>query len=368
MRARLADPVVWADVAQVAKTVLAAVIAWVVAVHVFHLSQAFLAPWAALLTVHATVFGTVRRGVQQVATSVMGVLIAFAAGSLLGIGAAAVAAVVFAGLVAGRLRGLHDQTTTAAATALVVLTAGYADDSGMLLSRLLDTGIGIAVGLLVNLAVWPPLRDRAAAHQIDEIDDRIGDLLREIAGSLRDGSANVDDWIARTSELDDDVDEAHRVLGQARESGRLNPRRSAATRMHAAEAFGAILTRLGQAIAEIRSMALTIGLDQIPAERWHPGFRDTWLGLLDRLALAVDDADAEAIKAIRADLDRYATGLDVRELADGLWPIAGALLINLRNILEALEEVAGAQPVRVPHRRSGLARAAPAPKFVVPPD
>jgi hypothetical protein len=107
-------------------------------------------------------------------------------------------------------------------------------------------------------------------------------------------------------------------------------------------------------------MALTIGLDQIPAERWHPGFRDTWLGLLDRLALAVDDADAEAIKAIRADLDRYATGLDVRELADSLWPIAGALLINLRNILEALEEVAGAQPVRVP----AIAR----PRFVVSPD
>src|SRR5262245_50212487 len=125
---RLRDPVAWADAAQLIKTALAAVIAWLVAVHVFDLSQAFLAPWAALLTVHATVFGTVRRGVQQVATSVLGVLIAFAAGGVLGISAAAIGAVVFAGLVAGRLRGLHDQTTTAAATALVVLTAGYADD------------------------------------------------------------------------------------------------------------------------------------------------------------------------------------------------------------------------------------------------
>ena len=52
---------------------------------------------------------------------------------------------------------------TAAATAIVVLTTGYSNDSGMLAARLLDTGIGIAVGLLVNLAVWPPLRDRGAA-------------------------------------------------------------------------------------------------------------------------------------------------------------------------------------------------------------
>ena len=46
---------------------------------------------------------------------------------------------------------------------------------------------GSRVGLLVNLLVWPPLRDRAAAHQIDVIDDRIGELLRDMAGALRRG-------------------------------------------------------------------------------------------------------------------------------------------------------------------------------------
>ena len=353
---RLRDPVVWADAAQLVKTALAAVIAWSLAVHVFHVAQAFLAPWAALLTVHATVFGTVRRGVQQVGTSMFGVVIAFAVGSLLGVGTIAVGAAVLAGLIAGLMRGLRDQTTTAAATALVVLTAGYADDGGMLLSRLLDTGIGIAVGLLVNLLVWPPLRDRAAAHRIDVIDDRIGDLLREIAGELRSGSASVDDWIAHTNELDDDVDAARGDLGQARESGRLNPRRAVPVRMRAAEAFGALLTRLEQAVAEVRSMALTIGLGRITSEGWDPGFRDAWLNLLSRSGTAIRDADVQAIKAVRADLDRYARALDVRELPDGFWPIGGALLVNLRNILEALDAVAGAQPVRVPVRTSRAPR------------
>src|ERR1700750_2411269 len=96
----LRDPVVWADAAQLLKTALASVIAWILAVHVFHVAQAFLAPWAALLTVHATVFGTVRRGVQQVGTSVLGVLIAFAVGSMLGIGAIGIGAAVLAGLLA----------------------------------------------------------------------------------------------------------------------------------------------------------------------------------------------------------------------------------------------------------------------------
>jgi uncharacterized membrane protein YccC len=360
MLTRLRDPVVWADASQLIKTALAAVIAWVLAVHVFHVAQAFLAPWAALLTVHATVFGTVRRGVQQVGASVLGVLIAFAAGSLFGSSALAIGIAVLAGLVAGLMRGLRDQTTTAAATALVVLTAGYADDGGMLLSRLLDTGIGIAVGLLVNLLVWPPLRDRAAAHRIGVIDDRIGDLLCDIAGALRTESASTDAWIARTNDLDDDIDDASHVLGEARESGRLNPRRAAPTRMRAAETLGAILSRLEQAVAETRSMALTIGLARVAPERWDPAFRERWLDLLGRAGTAIRGADVQAIKATRTDLDAFVAQLDVQDLPAGVWPVAGALLVNLRNILEALDVVAGAQPVRVPRPSSSRAAARPA--------
>ena len=76
LRQRVRDPIMWTGVSQLLKTVLATVIAWVLAAGVFHLEQAYLAPWAALLTVHATVFGTLRRGVQQAGASVLGVLVA----------------------------------------------------------------------------------------------------------------------------------------------------------------------------------------------------------------------------------------------------------------------------------------------------
>src|SRR3954467_7315344 len=187
---RVRDPVTWTDASQLLKTAAAAVIAWVLAVHVLGIAQPFLAPWAALLTVHATVDGTLQRGVQQVGASVVGVLVAFAAGRLFGVTALSLGIVVLVGLLAGSVRGLRTQSTTAAATALVVLTTGYSDDGGMLASRLLDTGIGIVVGLLVNLLVWPPLRDRSAAHQIGLIDDRIGALLCDIAAGVgRDGTS-----------------------------------------------------------------------------------------------------------------------------------------------------------------------------------
>jgi len=81
---RLRDPLFWGDVVQLGKTVLAAVLAWVVAAEVLDLSQPFLAPWAALLVVHATVYRTFSRGLQQVAAAVVAVVLASAIGHVWG--------------------------------------------------------------------------------------------------------------------------------------------------------------------------------------------------------------------------------------------------------------------------------------------
>jgi len=342
MRARLRDPVWWTNALQILKTVAAAVVAWVLAVYVFDIQQAFLAPWAALLTVHATVYRTFRRGAQQVGAAVVGVLVAFAFGSLLGLNALSVSLTIFAGLVAGSVRGLRAESTTAAATALVVLTTGASDEAGALFSRLADTGVGIAVGLLVNLLVWPPLRDRSAAAHVDAIDDRLGELLSEMAGTLR-GSVSDEDlegWTTRTSELDGDIERAWGVVRQARESGRLNPRRVARDRMRATDHYGAILEHPEQAVADTRSMVRTLGLARVPAPHW--------VELLERAGAAVSAAEPGELEAVRDDLDALAAELAADGLPDGTWVMTGALLVNLRKILASLDVVADAQPVQVP--------------------
>ena len=213
-----------------------------------------------------------------------------------------------------------------------------------------DTGIGIAVGLLVNVMVWPPLRDRSAANQIDVIDDRVGDLLADIAAQLQRGYAadDVEGWIARTDELSNDIDRAWSVIEEARESGRLNPRRAVPQRMQSAEGFVPIVNRLAQAVAETRSMARTIRIARVPPEEWDHAFREPWLELLHRAGTAVLDADSGEVKATREELSSLANRLAVDELHDDLWPVYGALLINLRNVLDALDAVAEAQPVQVP--------------------
>ena len=52
----------------------------------------------------------------------------------------------------GRHRWLRDESTTIATTGIVVLATNAAFQTDLLASRLLDTTVGVVVGLLVNLA------------------------------------------------------------------------------------------------------------------------------------------------------------------------------------------------------------------------
>jgi uncharacterized membrane protein YgaE (UPF0421/DUF939 family) len=344
--ARLRDPLLWTEISQLLKTVGAAVIAWLLAGHLFGVAQPFLAPWAALLTVNATVYRTFARGLQQVAAAVLGVLLAFAVGSLLGVGTVSLGLMLLAAMAVGRTRALRPEATTAGATGIVVLLAGYSSEHGVLAARLLDTVIGIGVGLLVNLLVWPPLHDRAAARQIDRLDDELGDLLSTIAREIREADEEIDAdaWVERTRDIDREIDAAWAGVRQARESGRLNLRRQAAPRVRATADFADVLERLEQAGAEARSMARTIGRTGARLADWDARFHETWVDLLARTGAAVTDADPSAIERVRGDIDEAVGALSGRSGA--LRPAQGALLVNLRNIADAVEDVAAAQPVR----------------------
>ena len=156
--------------------------------------------------VHATVYRTFSRGLQQVAAAVVAVVLASAIGHAWGPSTWAVAVLMVVCMAVGSVPWFRAETTIVATTGLVVLTTGF-DDDAMLLTRLLDTGIGVAVGLLVNVVVWPPLRSRTAIAAMDRLDDGIGELLVDMArgacARARPGTETVTEWIDRTRDLDE---------------------------------------------------------------------------------------------------------------------------------------------------------------------
>jgi uncharacterized membrane protein YccC len=350
LRANLRDPVKWSEVLQLLKTAVAAVVAWVLADQVFDLPQAFLAPWAALLVVHATVYRTFSRGLRQVTGAVLGVLLAWVVGSYVGLSTVGVSVLLVVGLLTGSVRWFRDESTAVAATGLIVLTTGFSTQDQVLLDRLFDTSIGIVVGLAVNLVVWPPLRDYAAARSIDAVDDQVGELLRDMAAKLRDTTCTKDDvaaWVGRTRDIDGDIDRAWALLRQAKESGRLNPRRAAQT-IKKTDVFEEILHRNEQAVAELRSMARTLGHSIDNLNEWEPHFRDRWLALLTEAGEAIGVPDSARVVQVRADLTRLADDLSTADLSGRHWPEYGALIMNLRNVVTAMDRVAEQNPVVLP--------------------
>ncbi|MFC4785988.1 FUSC family protein [Nocardioides sp. MAHUQ-72] len=345
-RGKLSDPVFWTDVLQIVKTVVAGVIAWLIATEWLELPQSFLAPWSALLVVHATVYRTFSQGARQVGAAVAGVLLAWAVGNVVGLDPLAVGVVLLLGLSVGAHRIFEGQGTTVAATALVVLTTGFSTNDHMLVSRLLDTAIGIVVGLVVTAAVWPPLRRHTAAVALEALDDKIGELLIEMGDDLEAGVArtDVEGWDKRARDLDDELDRAWALVRQAKESARLNPRRQAVP-MRDPKQWFSMLERLEQALADTRSMARTQSHSLHDEQQWQPEFRTALVETLRTGGHAIIESDRDTLRRCREHLDEIVELVGVESPISPLWPVYGGLIINLRNIFDALDEVAGSAPI-----------------------
>lgn len=219
-----------------AKTTLAAVVAFEVAELLHTSAQPILAPLTALLVVQLTLYSTLTSGLDRVASVVAGITVAVAVGSVTGLTWWSLGAVVGISLVVGRLLRLGSNLLEVPISAMLVLAAssssvGYAPGGPSLdataAGRLVETLIGAAVGILVNVLIAPPL-------YIQSVDDAIGELVGTLSGFARDladqlrgtwGRAQADEYLERARGLGLEVVRADRHLARTEESARLNPRR-----------------------------------------------------------------------------------------------------------------------------------------------
>ncbi len=346
----VASPVAHTDTLQIVKSTVAAVLAWVLADRVLGLHQPFLAPWVALLTLHATVHRTARRGVETVVAVVMGIGLSFVVLQLFGASTSSLAVALLGGLALSRLPWLRNEGVLVATTALFVITTGAEESQraaiDVLPDRALDTALGVVVALLVNLVVIPPLHDRSAEEQVDRVNRRLGELLVDIATELESPrpSPGERDWIERTRSIDDDLDRAWSLVSYSRESRRWNPRHRRHGDVVPAH-LGDVLLRLEDGVAQARSIARHIVDSEQPVDTWDPAFRDRFVPLLAALGDAVADPAAEVAR-LRGDIDSLVTRLSSGRVRTKAWPLYGALIANTRVMIDIVDDVASARPVR----------------------
>lgn len=217
---RRRDPVA----VQAVRSTAAAVISYVVALRLSSEPNPLTAPLTALLVVQVTLYSTLTTSIRRVNSVVVGVLIAIGFSVLVGLTWWSLGLLILASLVVGHLVRVDEFVPEVAISAMLVL--GVTQVANTAWDRVLETLIGAAVGLLVNLLVAPPVWVGPAGAAITDLAARMSRLLKHL-GEESLGTVKVEEAAARLHEarrLDNDIAQVDAFLRQAEDSLRLNPR------------------------------------------------------------------------------------------------------------------------------------------------
>lgn len=362
IRARLrhwaSGPETLTDVLQITKSVVAATTAWVLSIYVLGSEMPFLAPWTALLTVHATVYRSFARGAQTTVSSAAGVGLSFVVGHFLGVSPWTFALALLVGMVVSRFRWIKDEGAAIATTAIFVLGGDYAAQESLLMDRILEVGLGVALGVVVNLLVLPPLRDQQASRYVDSINRRMGGVLLNMADEFDESwdTEQAEAWLAETNSMTSELNSAWGVVRFARESQVANPRLRVRVRRARAEhhqrtedgkiQYEEILSRLDEGISHLRNLTRTLREAAYVDSGWDTRFRENWVNIVRGASEAIADPEGE-VEPYYQRLDQLASEMsDAQNLPHSAWPLYGALITSVRHIVLVVDDVGSAREAR----------------------
>lgn len=339
MLRRLKQPETTADLLLATKAVIAGTSAWAISVGVLGTEVAFMAPWTALLTVHATVHRSLSRGAQTAVSSAVGMGLAFVIMNFLGVNIFTFALALFIGLMGARLSWIRDEGIAIATTAIFIFTA----DDPMFADRFIELLLGVAIGVLVNVLVLPPLRDQQADRYVDSINQRMGAVLGDMSQEFSKSwdTDRADAWLAETQSMSAELNSAWQMVKLARESRRKNPRRLLHRKDQSDDDvdYEQVLNHIDEGISHLRNMTRTMREATWAVSSWDEQFREGWVRIACDLGEAIADPDGD-VAALEGNLDTLVTKMSwAEDLPHIQWPIYGAMLASLRHIIHIFSDV-----------------------------
>jgi uncharacterized membrane protein YgaE (UPF0421/DUF939 family) len=207
--------------------------------------QPVVASIAALLTVQATVYRTVVKGVARVAGVVAGTGLAALLGGFGGLHLWTLIVAAGGAALIGRILGGSEVAAETAVTALTLMS--ITSHGPAVVIRLASSFVGALVGVLAGAVVLPTTHAGEAAYAVKDHADDIVDVLQQVADDLVDDdllllSAGWGNYLAR---LENSGALSDAALTEAAESLRWNHR--GAGRREAVEAYADVATRLRRA-------------------------------------------------------------------------------------------------------------------------
>ncbi|MBG6224378.1 uncharacterized membrane protein YgaE (UPF0421/DUF939 family) [Arthrobacter sp. CAN_A2] len=228
LRERLRAAVVNPQLLLAAKAAFAAALAWTIALAIpgTAAEYPYYAPLGALLAIYPTVAGTVKLGLQTVVGLTIGILLAYVAVWAGDPNWLTIAFVVGVGvLLGGVLKRTAGGGSGIASAGLFVLVIGN-ENLGYSLGYLIQTLVGVGVGLAVSALILPPLHLNDAVGQMSGLRRTAARQLQEMGEALEQDWAEDDPrWAERRDDLTASVRNARSALQYAAESRKGNVRR-----------------------------------------------------------------------------------------------------------------------------------------------
>ncbi|CAO1651235.1 Aromatic acid exporter family member 1 [Salinibacterium sp. NYA9b] len=212
---------------QAAKTGLAVAIAWTIAPYLPGVADnyPYYAPLGAIVAMYPTLMGSMRNAAQTlgslaVAIVLAGAVIIFSSPSVLTMSLA-----VGAGALVAATGWFGANREYIPVTVLFVLIIGGPDADDYSLGYLEQATLGIVVGLLVNLLIFPALTHNAVDQQLSNFRAVLSDHLSEIAEALAESwPPERDGWASGKDSLLAVSGEVREAVLLADESRKANPR------------------------------------------------------------------------------------------------------------------------------------------------
>lgn len=353
----------------------AAMAAYLVALGLLPDPKPLLAALTALLIVQVTLAGTIADTVRRIISVFAGVAVAIAFSALFGFNVVSLALLITAALLVGQALRLGPHLLEVPISAMLILGVNGAE-SAAVYNRLSETVVGAVVGLLVNVVFPPAVRGDSAGAAIERFARRQADLLDRVADDATKQIVNhdADEWLAEARILSNSAGDVDRLLRQAAESRRLNPRALSTTDTGPDLRYG--LDALEHSAVALRAVYRSIAdrvRDQAEGEQRYPaevraGLALTLRGLGRALrafgALVWAEADgrpadsrdlSQALAVARDEAARLSLLMAVDPNEDrALWELNGSILAAVERVLSELDVEARAARLAEQRRLAAL--------------
>src|SRR5690606_20387870 len=299
---------------------------------------------AALLVVQPSVNQSLTKAVERSVGVIAGVAIATVVVLLLG-GASWVVllAVVAALVISWALKMTSATANQVAISALLVIALG-SGNSDYAVERVLETIIGAVIGIIVNVALVPPVALDPAHRAVEGLGEELAKTIERLAAALEreQSAATLEGLLLEARLLRPMRDAADAAIVAASESLTLNPRGRRHRRE--VEAVQGMLDRFGPIVTQV------IGMTRAFYDRYDDGLVDEPAvhAIAEQLRRAASDVRrtlrrtaaelSDPASPPTASLPALTTPLTVTPPSSEHWILVGSLLEDLRRIHAALTE------------------------------